>query len=77
MPFIWLTQPVAGTYMIIRRPFEANLLLPSIKNSLHVTLHVYAPRINLLFPCLQDLKVYTTPALPAYPGPCSTFLLSQ
>ncbi|KAK7987451.1 hypothetical protein PG989_007766 [Apiospora arundinis] len=53
-----------GVYLIVLSPFEANLLLPSIKDSPHVKLHVYAPRTNLSFPCLQDLKLYTTPALP-------------
>lgn len=58
-------ESVAGAYMIILSPFEASLLLPIIKDSLHVMLHIYAPRINLSFPCLQDLKLYTAPALPA------------
>ncbi|KAK7937469.1 uncharacterized protein PG986_014337 [Apiospora aurea] len=53
-----------GVYLIVLSPFEANLLLPIIKDSPHVRLHVYAPRTNLSFPCLQDLKLYTTPALP-------------
>ncbi|KAK8019158.1 hypothetical protein PG990_004296 [Apiospora arundinis] len=53
-----------GVYLVVLSPFEANLLLPSIKASPHVKLHVYAPRTNLSFPCLQDLKLYTTPALP-------------
>ncbi|KAK6866262.1 hypothetical protein PG995_002790 [Apiospora arundinis] len=57
-------QWILTTKELPRGPFEANLLLPSIKASPHVKLHVYAPRTNLSFPCLQDLKLYTTPALP-------------
>ncbi|KAK8018742.1 hypothetical protein PG991_007932 [Apiospora marii] len=50
--------------MVILSPYEANKLLPLIEKSPHVFLHMYLPRSNLAMPSLQDLQLYTTPALP-------------
>ncbi|KAF4469857.1 hypothetical protein FALBO_3237 [Fusarium albosuccineum] len=47
--------------LLIISPYEAQKLLPFIEKSEHVTLHTYAPRINLGFQPLDKLKLYTVP----------------
>ncbi|GAB7355484.1 hypothetical protein MBLNU459_g5980t2 [Dothideomycetes sp. NU459] len=49
-------------HMIIISPYEADNLLPLVKTSRHVTLHVYAPRWNLEHGNLDRLDYYTVPA---------------
>ncbi|KAF5580557.1 hypothetical protein FPANT_9293 [Fusarium pseudoanthophilum] len=44
--------------MVIISPFEAQHFLPLIEESEHVTLHLYAPRVNLSFRPLDDLQLY-------------------
>ncbi|KAF4773255.1 hypothetical protein HER10_EVM0008295 [Colletotrichum scovillei] len=46
---------------IIISPFEAQELLPDIRNSSFVSLHLYAPRPNLGFRSLDDLNLFTIP----------------
>lgn len=50
--------------LVVLSPWEANELLPEIEKGKHVFLHCYAPRPNLSFPSLQDLKLFSTPSLP-------------
>ncbi|KAK8131570.1 hypothetical protein PG984_008008 [Apiospora sp. TS-2023a] len=57
--------PSSHTKMVILSPFEANELLPWIKKSQHVFLHMYMPRSNLTMTSLQHLKLHVTPPLPA------------
>ncbi|KAB8202936.1 hypothetical protein BDV34DRAFT_227833 [Aspergillus parasiticus] len=45
-------------HMVIIRPYEAQELYPSIKDSKHVTLHLYAPRSNLGLKPLDKLVLY-------------------
>ena len=47
--------------MVIISPFEANSLLPIIKGSNFVALHLYAARQNLSFASLDKLNLYTVP----------------
>ncbi|KAK1255540.1 hypothetical protein MKX08_009535 [Trichoderma sp. CBMAI-0020] len=49
--------------LVIISPHEAQELIPSIKTSNHVTLHLYGPRPNLAFSPLDSLKLYPTPLL--------------
>jgi hypothetical protein len=49
--------------MMIVSPYEAQVLLPKIKESKFVALHLYAPRPNLSFCALDGLDLYTVPAL--------------
>ena len=51
--------------MVIISPFEAQGLMNEIKKSSAVILHLYAPRSNLAFQPLDELKLYTVPALPS------------
>lgn len=51
--------------VVIISPYEANHLLPKIRKSEAVTLHMYAPRQNLAFSSLDSLTLYNVPATPA------------
>ncbi|KAF5974030.1 hypothetical protein FBULB1_7934 [Fusarium bulbicola] len=45
--------------MAILSPFAAQYFLPLVEESEHVTLHLYAPRVNLSFGPLGDLQLYS------------------
>jgi hypothetical protein len=49
-------------HMIIVSPFEAQELLPDIAKSERVSLHLYAPRLNLGYRRLDTLNLYTIPS---------------
>ncbi|MCJ1386870.1 hypothetical protein MMC17_009998 [Xylographa soralifera] len=51
---------------VIISPYEANQLLPSIRENRKVTLHVYSPRAHLSARSLDNLSFCTVPAVPAY-----------
>ncbi len=67
-PVQWILTSTGGRadnevkYMMIVSPFEAQHLLPDIKKSKTVALHLYAPRLNLSFRSLDGLELYTLPA---------------
>ncbi|KAF4333347.1 hypothetical protein FBEOM_12860 [Fusarium beomiforme] len=44
--------------IVVISPFEAQHYLPQIEASEHVTLHIYAPRVNLSFQPLDNLQLY-------------------
>jgi hypothetical protein len=44
--------------LVILSPFEAEALLPRIRASAHVTLHLYSPRPNLSYQPLDGLNLY-------------------
>ncbi|KAI3325697.1 hypothetical protein HD806DRAFT_552951 [Xylariaceae sp. AK1471] len=50
-----------AVHMMIISPYEANELLPEIKVSTFVALHLYAPRPNLGYRSLDKLDLYTVP----------------
>jgi hypothetical protein len=52
-------------HMLVISPYEAQKLLPLVKGSNHVHLHVYAPRPNLGYRPLDSLDLYTIPGLTA------------
>lgn len=52
--------------VIIISPYEAQELLPQIESSRHVTLHLYAPRINLGYRSLDTLDLYSTSTNPKH-----------
>jgi hypothetical protein len=65
----WVLTSVGATtntttvkHMMVISPYEAQELLPEIKKSKIVALHLYSPRPNLSFRALDDLDLYTTPA---------------
>ncbi|PON24166.1 hypothetical protein TGAM01_v206854 [Trichoderma gamsii] len=49
--------------LVIISPHEAQELMPSIRTSNHVALHLYGPRPNLAFSSLDSLQLYPTPLL--------------
>ena len=51
--------------LVILSPFEANRLMPDIRNSNHVHLHVYAPRTSRRMEPSDDLRLYSIPPLPS------------
>ena len=48
-------------YMMIISPFEAHCIMPEVRKSDSVTLHLYSPRINLGHGSLDALDLYTVP----------------
>jgi hypothetical protein len=52
-------ESVAVKHLVVLSPFEANELLPLIRKSPTVTLHLYSPRPNLSHQPLDTLDLYT------------------
>lgn len=59
-PVRWILISRNRDTMIIS-PYEANRLMPDIRKSRAVTLHLYAPRQRQRFPSLDKLTLYTVP----------------
>ena len=51
--------------LVILSPFEADRLMPDIRASAYVHLHVYAPRTSQRMKPSDDLKLYSIPPLPS------------
>ncbi|KAH6985583.1 hypothetical protein EDB80DRAFT_550749, partial [Ilyonectria destructans] len=66
---LWILTSSGGSQgverLVIISPYEAQELMPQMKTSKHVFLHVYAPRPNLALLPLDELKLYTFPHLGA------------
>jgi hypothetical protein len=52
--------------LVVLSPFEVNALLPQIRKSKFVRLHVYAPRVTQAMRSFSDLAFYTLPPLPIH-----------
>ncbi|KAI6112362.1 hypothetical protein EV401DRAFT_2105300, partial [Pisolithus croceorrhizus] len=66
-PVNWIlsSQPNGNPTLVILSPFEVNELLPEIRNSRSVCLHVYTPRTQArMLPC-DDLRLFTIPSVPS------------
>ncbi|TDL21943.1 hypothetical protein BD410DRAFT_828691 [Rickenella mellea] len=50
--------------LVIVSPFEVNALLPEIRQSNYVNLHIYTPRVTQAMPPCDDLTLYCIPPLP-------------
>ena len=50
--------------LVLLSPFEVDRLLPDIRSSKHVRLHMYAPRASQRMKPSDDLKLYTIPSPP-------------
>ncbi|KAG6335416.1 hypothetical protein ID866_3677 [Astraeus odoratus] len=50
--------------LVLISPFEANLLMPAIRSSDFVNLHIYTPRTHKVMRPCDDLRLYTVPPLP-------------
>jgi hypothetical protein len=68
-PIQWILTSTRGGQvvedLVVISPYEAQELMPVIKKSKSVFLHLYAPQPNLAFPSLDGLKLYTVPPLGA------------
>ncbi|KAF8554924.1 hypothetical protein OG21DRAFT_1484286 [Imleria badia] len=51
--------------LVLLSPFEANRLMPDIRASKYVHLHVYAPRTSQRMKPSDDLQLHTIPPLPS------------
>ncbi|KAG8751457.1 hypothetical protein FRC11_009357 [Ceratobasidium sp. 423] len=75
-PVNWiLTAP--GDVRIVLSPHEVNELLPLIRKSSIVRLHVYAPRVSLSMLSFSDLQFFALPASPRSPVPTGALSAAQ
>jgi len=63
-PVRWVLTAKGQTALVIISQFEANSLLPAIRSSSHVRLHVYTPRTTKNMLVFDDLRFYCVPPLP-------------
>ncbi|KAI5991231.1 hypothetical protein EDD15DRAFT_2449545 [Pisolithus albus] len=70
-PANWIlsSQSSGSTILVILSPFEVNELLPEIRSSSFVRLHIYTPRTQARMLSCDDLSLYTIPSAPSYPIP--------
>ncbi|ESZ91788.1 hypothetical protein SBOR_7826 [Sclerotinia borealis F-4128] len=66
-PVHWIVSCKRGSIrdFVILSPYEAQELLPSIKQYKKTILHVYSPRLSASVPTLEDLKFCAIPSVPA------------
>jgi hypothetical protein len=66
-PLNWILSSTifSRTILVAVSPFEANELLPTIRESKAVHLHIYAPRTIQSMRSFADLRFFTIPPLPA------------
>lgn len=58
-PIQWVLSVMDHQNLVVLSPFEANELLPAIRQSCKVTIHLYSPRLNLAYQPLDALDLYT------------------
>ena len=65
-PVNWVLSSGSGknSTVIVISPYEANALLPIIRKSKEVRLHIYAPRVTLSMRSFSDLTFYRIPDAP-------------
>ena len=71
-PVHWIASRANGDMIdcVVLSPYEAHVLLPSIRQRKTVTLHVYSPRVNMSVRSIEDLSFCAIPAalrLPSHP----------
>ncbi len=66
-PVNWILSSGSGkcSTVVVISPYEANALLPVIRKSNKVTLHIYAPRVTSSMRSFSDLTFYTIPDSPS------------
>lgn len=62
-PINWILSSHSGDFVALS-PYEVNALLPQIRDSKVVRLHVYTPRLTQSMKSFSDLGFYTVPTLP-------------
>ena len=75
-PVHWIVSTKRGSnnLLVILSPYEVNSLLPIIRSSKKVHLHLYTPRITKLMKPCDDLALYSIPAVPNGWIPPSSFM---
>ena len=75
-PVHWIISAKRGSndVLVILSPYEANCLLPAIRSSKKVHLHLYTPRITKSMKPCDDLALYSIPAVPDGWIPPSSFM---
>lgn len=68
-PVNWVVTGQTGIRVVLS-PYEANELLPAIRQRRAVTLHVYAPRVTKSMQSFSNLQFYSVPAQPNPSQPC-------
>ncbi len=65
-PVNWILSSGSGkdSNVIAISPYEANALLPIIRRSKNIRLHIYAPRVTLSMRSFSDLTFYSIPDSP-------------
>ncbi|KAF8824093.1 hypothetical protein HHX47_DHR9000559 [Lentinula edodes] len=80
-PVNWLlsTRPTLSSPMniIILSPYEVQVLLPEIRKSTNVSLHIYSPRIRREMHTFEDLKFFCIPSLESTWCIPDTIVISQ
>ena len=66
-PVQWILSRKADRdqVLVLLSPFEADRLMPDIRGSEHIHLHLYAPRTSQRMKPSDDLKLYSIPPLPS------------
>lgn len=76
-PVNWIvSSTVDQNILVIMSPFEVNRLLPTIRRSPHVILHMYAPQVTHSTPSYHSLDYCPIPTLPL-PWQPNTNLVDQ
>ena len=75
-PVHWIVSAKGGTsdVLVILSPYEVSELLPDIRSSDKVHLHLYTPRITKSMKPCDDLALYSIPAVPTGWTPPSSFM---
>jgi hypothetical protein len=71
-PVNWIlsTSHSGKQKLVIMSPYEVNVLLPKIRTSSNVHLHIYTPRVTQSMPSFDDLLFYSIPPLsPTWTSP--------
>ncbi len=76
-PVNWVLSFESGSFIVVISPYEANELLPIIRKSKKVQLHVYAPRVTASMRSFSDLTFYSIPKPPSREWTCPRHLQIQ
>jgi hypothetical protein len=66
-----------GSVAVVISPYEANELLPDIRKSNKVRLHIYAPKVTASMRSFSDLTFYTIPESPTIAWTCPAYIRTE
>ena len=78
-PVNWILSSGSGkdSIVVVISPYEANELLPIIRKSNKVRLHIYAPRVTFSMRSFSDLTFYSIPNSLAEPWPAPAHVITE